>query len=197
MSFGWLCLTFMKFGILCIGGGYMLVPFLNNELVAQYGILTAEQFRNLFSVAQVTPGPIGINAATYVGFISYGVAGAVAVSVALVLPSLILTTLATFTLKRYESHWAVRGFLAGVRPATVGLIAGALLIFVGMSVFTGALPLDYPVRRWFDPAAVCAWPGVNRGALAIAAVAAVLQLRTKLTITWLILAAALLGAFIC
>lgn len=183
MSFLHLFLLFMKFGILCVGGGYMLVPFLNAELVEGYGIMSAETFRNLFSVAQVTPGPIGINAATYVGYTQFGVPGAVAMSVALVLPSLILTTVAVYTLKRYEAHWAVRGFLAGVRPATVGLIAGTLVIFAEMSIFTG--PLAWPP------------PGVNPGALAIAATACVLQFKTRVTLTWLILGSAALGALIC
>ncbi len=197
MSLWLLILVFLKFGFLCIGGGYMLVPFLTTELVDTRGVLTAEQFANLFSIAQVTPGPIGINAATYVGYTQQGVAGAILASIALTLPPFVMTVIAVYTLKRYENHTLIRGFLAGARPATVGLIAGALLIFVEMSIAKGHIPLDYPYLLLTQADAKFTFPALSWGALAIAVVMYVLQRRTKLSMTWLILLSALLGAFLC
>ncbi|MCQ2378695.1 MAG: chromate transporter [Victivallaceae bacterium] len=131
---------FASFGILCFGGGYMLVPLLFNDLVTGRKILDAVQFGNLVSVAQLTPGPVGINAATYAGFIENGFPGSVAATAGLVLPTLILSMLAVLGLHKYRKSFAVQGILTGVRPAALGLVFYASIIFLGLSVFPGGIP---------------------------------------------------------
>ena len=89
-------LVFFKFGLLCFGGGYMLIPLLSAELVGTGPShpLTPEAFANLVSIAQVTPGPVGINTATYVGYTQRGVLGACLGTVGMVMPALFLVILA-------------------------------------------------------------------------------------------------------
>ena len=134
--------AFFKFGLLCFGGGYMLVPLLSAELVGTgpSDPLTPEAFANLVSIAQVTPGPIGINTATYVGFTQQGILGACLGTLGIVTPAVFLVILAVKLLKRYETSIPVQGFLAGMRPASFGLVLSAAVIFAELSVFRTAIP---------------------------------------------------------
>ena len=183
--------TFFKFGLLCFGGGYILIPLLQSELVGRGRPLEVQEFADLVSVAQVTPGPIGINTATYVGFTQQGVVGAVLATLGIVTPTLVLVILAAKLLKRYHSSIPVQGFLRGMRPASLGLIFAAALIFAEMSVFSGAVP-------WFAPAKY--WDflrGTSIPALLIAAVTLVILMKTKVSFLYLLLASAALGAILC
>lgn len=200
MSLTLLFLVFAKCGLLCIGGGYMLVPFLISELVEGHQVLSLEQFTNLCGIAQVTPGPIGINSATYVGYLQQGPLGAVVASIGLVFPSFILINIAVYLLKRYEHSVGIEGFMAGARPATLGLIIGAFFIFADMSIVTGHFPVDYP-WRWLQAALAGTGPApvafaFNLGATLIFAGALWLQLRQQVRLTWLIIGSAVAGALL-
>ncbi|MBP5531053.1 MAG: chromate transporter, partial [Lentisphaeria bacterium] len=151
----------------------------------------AQEFADLVSVAQVTPGPIGINTATYVGFTQHGVFGAVLATLGIVTPTLVLVLLAAKLLKRYHSSVPIQGFLRGMRPASLGLIFAAALIFAEMSVFRGAIP-------WLKPAEWLAFlRGVRIPALLIAAGSLAVLLKTKVSFLYLLLISAALGAFLC
>lgn len=189
MSIGQLFWVFFKFGLLCFGGGYMLVPLFSSELVGGYQVLTREEFVNLISIAQMTPGPIGINAATYVGFLQHGPAGAVIATVSLVLPSFFLVIAAAKMLSKWEKNFFVQGFLAGMRPAAAGMIVIAGLLFAEMSIFRSRLPLH-------DGGSLADF-GVRYGALAIFGAALLLQGRFKLKAPVVILGSALLGILLC
>ena len=187
-----LFLVFCKFGLLCFGGGYMLVPLLTSELVGPGRPLSGEEFSQLVSIAQITPGPIGINTATYTGYLQYGLAGALIASLALVLPGYFLAILALKVLKRHsESVW-IKGFLAGMRPASFGLIVAAALIFAELSVFSGEIP-------WLDPQALLSGAvRIRLPELAIAAATAILMLKIpKCPFMPLIIAGAAAGALLC
>lgn len=191
MTLTGLYLTFFKFGLLCFGGGYILIPLLQSELVGEGRVLTPQEFADLVSVAQVTPGPIGINTATYVGFTQHGVLGAVLATVGIVTPTLLLVILAAKLLKRYHASIPIQGFLRGMRPASLGLVFAAALIFAEMSVFRGAIP-------WLKPSEYLAClGGVRIPALLIAAAALVFLLKTKVSFLYLLLVSAALGAFLC
>lgn len=191
MNLAALYFVFFKFGLLCFGGGYILIPLLQSELVEERGALAAQEFADLVSVAQVTPGPIGINTATYVGFTQQGVLGAVLATAGIVTPTLVLVILAAKLLKRYHSSIPIQGFLRGMRPASLGLIFAAALIFAEMSVFRGAIP-------WLKPGEYLeCLRGVRIPALLIAAAALVILLKTKVSFLYLLLASAVLGAFLC
>ncbi len=168
---------FFKYGVLCFGGGYMLVPLLNADLVESRGLLTAAAFGDLVSVAQITPGPIAINTATYVGYLQQGVLGAVVATVGIVTPALVLVIASIRLLKRYEATIWVRGFLHGIRPASWGLILSAAVVFGRLSV-------------WGEG-------GLSWSAAIICLVVLLLQLRTKISFYWLLLGSALFGALFC
>ena len=129
-----LYLLFLKYGLLCFGGGYALVPLLLNDLVLRYHWLDAKTFGTLVSIAQITPGPIGLNTATFCGWMQAGFWGAMTASLGLLTPSLIFVTILVRSLHKWEGTRIVTGFLNGVRPVSLGLVICAAVIFWQMSV---------------------------------------------------------------
>ncbi len=190
MSVWGLYWLFFKFGLLCFGGGYMLVPLLTADLVQTRHLLTEQEFANLISIAQATPGPVGINTATYVGFLQHGVTGSIAATLGLVTPAALLVIAAIKLLKRYETSLPVQGFLAGMRPASFGFILAAAVIFAQLSVFTAPVP-------WNLAAEAVRNFGIRPAALAIAAATVWIMLKTKISFLYLLLASAAIGAFLC
>ncbi len=138
-SFSWLpLLLFLKYGALCFGGGFVLVPMYIEDFVgptASFLQVSAEEFSNLMALTQMTPGPIGVNGATYFGFRLAGIPGAVLASAALLLPGSLLVYLALASLDRFKTSRIVRGILRGAKPASLALMLVALWAFLGLSVF--------------------------------------------------------------
>ena len=127
--------SFFKIGLFTFGGGYAMLSMIQGEVVTRYGWLTSQEFTDIVAISQMTPGPIGINSATYVGYTtiaahygtSMGVLGSCIATFAVVLPSFILMlTISKFFLK-YQKHPAVEAVFSGLRPAVVGLLASAAL----------------------------------------------------------------------
>ena len=114
--------TFFQFGLVSFGGGYVLVPLLIAEFVNRRGIISMDAFGNLVSIAQVTPGPIGINSATYVGFTQGGFWGAVFASLGLVMPSIIIGSAAVYYINKWKEKLLVKGILKGVRSAALAML---------------------------------------------------------------------------
>ena len=186
---------FCKFSVLCFGGGYMLIPLLTAEFVDKEQVLTMSEFGNLLSVAQVTPGPVGLNTATYVGYVNEGFFGSLAASLGLIAPTILIGCSAAAGINRWKDTFLVKGMLKGTRLAAVALIMFAVTIFFGMSIFTQAIPwealgalfkLERPVLPegfTFSPAGVL-----------ICGAAVVLMLKTKVPTTALLLGSAVAGA---
>ena len=128
--------TFFKIGLFGFGGGYAMLSMIQGEVVTHYGWVSSQEFTDIVAISQMTPGPIGINAATYVGFTSTGsVWGSVIATFAVVLPSFILMlTISKFFLK-YQKHPAVEAVFSGLRPAVVGLLASAALVLMNVENF--------------------------------------------------------------
>lgn len=128
--------TFFKIGLFGFGGGYAMLSMIQGEVVTHYGWLSSQEFTDIVAISQMTPGPIGINAATYVGFTSTGsVWGSVIATFAVVLPSFILMlTISKFFLK-YQKHPVVESIFGGLRPAVVGLLASAALVLMNVENF--------------------------------------------------------------
>lgn len=137
-----LFLLFAKFGVLCFGGGYMIIPLLYHAFVEVDPVFSLEAFGNLLSLSQITPGAVSINAATYVGFVGNGVSGAVCATIGLVTPTFILATIAIYTLKKWGKTNFIQGFLKGARLVALAMILCAIFIFMGMSVFTAPIPFE-------------------------------------------------------
>jgi chromate transporter len=140
VSLGSVFWTFVKFGCLGFGGGFVLVPLYLQTFVgetAQFLQIPAEEFSNLMALTQATPGPVSVNAATFFGFRMAGVAGAAVATVALLLPSFFLLTAALGGIERWKASRFVQGLLWGVRPATNALMIQAATVFAGMSAWHG------------------------------------------------------------
>ena len=118
------------------GGGYAMLSMIQGEVVTRYGWVSSQEFTDIVAISQMTPGPIGINAATYVGFTSTGsVWGSIIATFAVVLPSFILMlTISKFFLK-YQKHPVVESVFSGLRPAVVGLLASAALVLMNVENF--------------------------------------------------------------
>ena len=137
MIFVKLFITFFEIGLFGFGGGYGMLSLIQHETVEHWHWLTSSEFTDIVAISQMTPGPIGINSATYCGYTAihnagYGhlmaVLGSVTATFALVLPSLILMILISKMFMKYMHTRTVTGIFAGLRPAVVGLLAAATLL---------------------------------------------------------------------
>ena len=128
--------TFFKIGLFGFGGGYAMLSMIQGEVVTRYNWVSSQEFTDIVAISQMTPGPIGINGASYVGFTSTGsIWGSVIATFAVVLPSFILMlTISKFFLK-YQKHPAVESVFSGLRPAVVGLLASAALVLMNTENF--------------------------------------------------------------
>ena len=121
-----LCWEFLKTGLFSIGGGLATLPFLS-KMGEKYGWFTQEELTNMLAVSESTPGPIGVNMATYVGNTTSGLTGGFLAVLALVLPSYVVILLISRVMQRYSSNSLVQGAMTGLRPASVGMIGAAVL----------------------------------------------------------------------
>jgi len=117
--------AFVRIGLFSFGGGDATLPLIQKIIINELGWLSLNEFNQVVAIAQLTPGPIAINAATYVGYRLDGVLGATVATIAVCLPSIILVLLVMRILKRFESNSGVGKFVTGLRPAVIALIAAA------------------------------------------------------------------------
>ena len=131
--------TFFMIGLFGFGGGYGMLSLIQNETVEHWHWLTSSEFTDIVAISQMTPGPIGINSATYCGYTAVfkcynshlmGILGSATATFALVLPSLILMVLISKMFMKYMHHHSVESVFRGLRPAVVGLLAAATLLLM-------------------------------------------------------------------
>lgn len=134
-----LFITFFKIGLFGFGGGYGMLSLIQREVVFHHGWMTSGEFTDIVAISQMTPGPVGINTATYAGYtalqntgagIPLCVLGSCLATFALVLPSLILMLFISRYFMKYKDHPSVRHVFDGLRPAVVGLLAAATLMLM-------------------------------------------------------------------
>ena len=124
-----LFLIFAKIAVLTFGGGYAMVPLFEHEIVVRHAFMSAADFANLIGLAQVTPGPIGFNSATYVGMAQGGFVGSVVASLGVMVPSIVISLImAVFLRKAADAKW-MKLLMKGVRPCVVGIIGAAVIFF--------------------------------------------------------------------
>ena len=160
---------FFKTGLFAVGGGMATLPFLK-DIGQSTGWYTYTDLMNMLAVSESTPGPIGINMATYVGFTVGGIPGAVIATLGEVTPSVIVILIVAMMLKKFRDNRYVNMAFYGLRPASTGLI-GAACVAVVLEVMTGikALAADGALVNTFRLAGetLIKWPGVLLGALLI------------------------------
>ena len=128
-----LFLSFFKVGLLGFGGGLAIVRLIFDS-VQPFLDMSRETFANIVAISQITPGPLAVNTATYVGYEAAGVAGAAAATFGVILPAFIIVSLVCRAIQKFRDSKVVNGALAGIRPATMGLIGAAAATLVKPSL---------------------------------------------------------------
>lgn len=137
--------TFFQIGLFGFGGGYAMISMIQGEVVGRHHWMTNGEFTDIVAISQSTPGPIGINSATYVGYTSltnagyapvWGALGSLIATFAVVLPSLILMLAISRFFMKYKNHPAVEQTFMGLRPAVIGLLAAASLLLMNAENFS-------------------------------------------------------------
>lgn len=134
MIFLQLFFEYFKIGLFAVGGGQATIPFLV-ELSEKTGWYTVSQLTDMIAVAESTPGPIGVNMASYVGYSMKGIPGSIVATLGLVTPSVIVILIIAAFLKQFRNNKYVNNAFYGLRPASTGLIAAALFTLIKMCLF--------------------------------------------------------------
>lgn len=133
--------AYLKIGLFGFGGGYAMLALIEREIVGP-GWITEQTFTDIVAISQMTPGPIGINSATYIGFVApaqfspqfsgivWGLLGSILCTLVVILPSFLLVTYTSHYITRHRESAIVKGVFAGLRPVVVGLIASAALLLM-------------------------------------------------------------------
>ncbi len=135
-----LFLSFFQIGILSFGGGYAALPLIQSQVVSSHHWLSMNEFADVITISQMTPGPIAINAASFVGVKTGGFLGALVATFGCVLPSLLIVMSLAYFYYKYRSLNTVQGVLNGLRPAVVAMIASAGLALVTLAFWTNGKP---------------------------------------------------------
>ena len=133
-----LFLSFIQVGLFSIGGGYAAMPLIQNQVVEAHSWLTMNEFTDLITIAEMTPGPIAINSATFVGIRIAGIPGALTATFGCILPSCIIVSLLAYIYRRYRKLSALQSVLSCLRPAVAALIAAAGCSIFQLAVFGGS-----------------------------------------------------------
>lgn len=137
--------TFFKIGLFGFGGGYAMLSMIQGEVVTRHGWISAQEFTDIVAISQMTPGPIGINSATFVGYSTLidagytpamAVLGSATATFAVILPSFILMLIISRYFLKFQKHPVVMAVFSGLRPAVVGLLAAAALLLMNSENFS-------------------------------------------------------------
>jgi chromate transporter len=140
-----LLISFFQVGLFGIGGGYATLPLIQDQVVTLHHWLTMKEFTDVITISQMTPGPIAINSATFVGIRVAGISGAIIATLGCILPSCIIVMVVSHFYFKYKNLSMVQGILGGLRPAVVALIASAGISILLLALFnTGTLSLPMP-----------------------------------------------------
>lgn len=135
--------AFFQIGAMSIGGGYAALPLIRNQVVELHSWLSMTEFTDLITIAEMTPGPIAINGATFVGMQIAGLPGALIATLGCVLPSSAIVLTLAWLYNRYRNLTVIQGILSGLRPAVVALIASAGLSILMTALWGGESPASW------------------------------------------------------
>ena len=127
--------SFIQVGLFSVGGGYAAIPLIQNQIVNVHGLMTLQEFTDLITIAEMTPGPISINAATFVGIRLAGIFGAVICTLGCILPSFCICLSLAYFYYKYRQLSGVQKVLSALRPAVVALIASAGVSILLLGLF--------------------------------------------------------------
>ncbi|MFG6381336.1 MAG: chromate transporter [Muribaculum sp.] len=142
--------AYLKIGLFGFGGGYAMLALIEREVVAP-GWITEQMFTDIVAISQMTPGPIGINSATYIGYVVTGsVFGSIVTTLTVTLPSFLLVLYASHYIRRHRESTVIKGIFTGLRPVVIGLIASAALLLMNRQNFP-----DYTISIAICAASFC------------------------------------------
>lgn len=159
--------VFLKIGTFSFGGGMVIIPLVENEVVMKYGWLTKREFIDAVTLGQITPGPVVISA-TFIGYKVYGILGAIVSTISVILPSFVMICLATQAIKKFHENKVLANFFRGARVAVIGMILQA-----GLSIGKSSL-IDFKT-------------------IFIAGITLICLLKYKLNPIWILLGAGFVG----
>ena len=132
-----LFLSFMQVGMFSIGGGYAAMPFIRSQVVSLHGWLTMSEFTDLVTIAEMTPGPLGLNCASFAGMQAAGIPGAIAANLGVLMPSISLCAAAAIFFHKFRNSRAMQWILVGVRPICLGMVVGVILSLSASNYWSG------------------------------------------------------------
>lgn len=140
--------SFLKIGLFSFGGGYAAMPLIQEQVVNSHGWLSMPEFTDLITISQMTPGPIAINSATFVGIKIAGVPGALVATFGCVLPSCVIVMLIAKLYLKYRNMDALQGVLNSLRPAVVAMIASAGVSILITAFWGSAEMISFMGTKW-------------------------------------------------
>jgi Chromate transport protein ChrA len=145
--------TFFVIGLFTFGGGYAMLSLIQNEVVVNHNWITAQQFTDIVAISQMTPGPIGINSATYIGYtVSGNIFGSIIATLAVSLPSFIIVLIICKLYAKFKESNIFNSLLKTLRPVVIGMIAAAAGILITKDNF-----IDYTSWILFAAAFIASW----------------------------------------
>lgn len=129
-----LFIAFFQIGLFSFGGGYAMLPFIQEQAINVHGWLTTSEFLDMLGIAQITPGPIAINTATFVGYETAGILGGLMATLAVVLPSFLIVLTISYFFNKFKESKVMENIFKGLRPIVLGLVASAA-VDIGTEVF--------------------------------------------------------------
>lgn len=184
---GTLFWIFFKIGLFSFGGGYAMLPLIYKE-IQSIGLIPLREFSDIVALSQMTPGPIAVNAATYVGYRSAFLGGAVFATLGVIIPSFLIITIIDSLFTKYQENRIIQRIILGIRPATIGMIASAVIFFAQTSIFKQGISIG---KLLMDPI-----NSINLSALAIFALTILGAKRFKIDPITLTILAGIVGALL-
>lgn len=179
---------FFRIGAFSFGGGLAMLPLIFQG-VQEFGIMSKQEFSNLVALSQVTPGPVAVNAATYVGFNFAGFPGAVVATLGVTIPSFLIMLIVANFVKRFYYTWPIRGIFTGIRPVTAGLIGAAAVMVAETVLFNYHIfSLDFITNLS---------KSINPIPCLMFLVSFFFVAKMKISPVFIILGMGLIGAFVC
>lgn len=129
-----LLFSFLKIGLFSFGGGYAMIPLIQKEIIS-HGWLTSPEFVDIIAIAEMTPGPIAVNSATFVGYKAAGILGSISATIGVALPSLVIAIIISMFFFKYQKHPLNASIFYGIRPVIAALIMTAALFVAETSIF--------------------------------------------------------------
>lgn len=163
-----LLLVYLKIGAVGFGGGYAMLSLIQEEVVEKHAWLTLQEFTDIVAISQMTPGPIGINSATYIGYTVTGsIWGSIVATIAVMIPSFVFVLLISLSFAKIKENKHFQAIFTGIRPAAVGLIGAAFLLLLNRenfidytSVVLFLLAFVTAIKKWLHPILVIILGGI-------------------------------------